>query len=215
MNTGGRGFIAGTGIDRYVVTAAHCAPLEQLPRPHLANSSSELAFKGMIGRLSSKRQTIWAELCVFGLTDDVAVFAAPDAQDLPDQNAQYERFTNAATMIGIGRPPSLSAPINGKPRRGRPHGCSRSTANWRSCVVHSTGRFLSITSGARGIIEGGMSGSPIIDTYGAAIGLVSTGDYSLNRHPSLMDCLPPWLLRELRPDNAKPAMPLAAEANSA
>ena len=86
---------------------------------------------------------------------------------------------------------------------------------WRSCVVHSTGRFLSITSGARGIIEGGMSGSPIIDTYGAAIGLVSTGDYSLNRHPSLMDCLPPWLLRELRPDNAKPAMPLAAEANSA
>jgi hypothetical protein len=59
----------------------------------------------MIGRLSSKRQTIWAELCVFGLTDDVAVFAAPDAQDLPDQNAQYERFTTAATMIGIGRPP--------------------------------------------------------------------------------------------------------------
>jgi hypothetical protein len=30
MNTGGRGFIAGTGIDRYVITAAHCAPLEQL-----------------------------------------------------------------------------------------------------------------------------------------------------------------------------------------
>jgi hypothetical protein len=37
-----------------------------------------------------------------------------------------------------------------------------------------------------------MSGSPIIDIIGAAIGLVSTGGT-----PSLMDCLPPWLLREL------------------
>jgi len=40
-----------------------------------------------------------------------------------------------------------------------------------------------------------MSGSPIIDANGAAIGLISTGDGDMN--PSLTDCLPPWLLRKL------------------
>jgi hypothetical protein len=46
-----------------------------------------------------------------------------------------------------------------------------------------------------------MSGSPIIDANGAAIGLISMGDggddYGKSVNPSLMDSLPPWLLRKL------------------
>jgi hypothetical protein len=39
-----------------------------------------------------------------------------------------------------------------------------------------------------------MSGSPIVDASGAAIGVISTGDASgaESVNPSLMDCLPPW-----------------------
>ena len=60
-----------------------------------------------------------------------------------------------------------------------------------SGAVHHDGRFLYLI-GPRGFIEPGMSGSPILDENGAAIGLVSTGD-----GPSLIDCLPPWLSRRL------------------
>jgi hypothetical protein len=192
---GGRGFIVGVGDERYIITAAHCLPLAQLPRPHLANSSTELAFKGIVGRLSSKGQTIWAELCAFSLTDDIAVFAAPDDQNLPDQNERYGRFTRWAKMIGIGRPPVAIAAYKWESTPGTPPWVLSLDGEWRSCVAHSTGRFLSIT-GEPGIIKSGMSGSPIIDAYGAAIGLVSTGSDSHNIHPSLMDCLSLWLLRK-------------------
>jgi hypothetical protein len=61
--------------------------------------------------------------------------------------------------------------------------------------VHNNGRFLRITNQVGNHIKGGMSGSPIIDANGGAIGPVSTGDGDTN--PSLIDCLPSWLLRRL------------------
>src|SRR5882724_2803964 len=104
----GRGFIVSAGESRYVLTAAHCLPHSKLPRPHLANSIPELTFPKIIGPLASKHQTIWAELCAFSLTDDLAAFSEPDRQELYDQCEQYERFTEAAMMIG--KPPVILAP---------------------------------------------------------------------------------------------------------
>jgi hypothetical protein len=40
---------------------------------------------------------------------------------------------------------------------------------------------------------GGMSGSPIIDTQGRAVGVVSCG----LRNPIILDCLPAWLVRRI------------------
>jgi len=72
------------------------------------------------------------------------------------------------------------------------------------CTAYNGGRLLTV-NGAK--IEGGMSGSPILNARGAAIGIISTagdtedarpnmtGD---NMHPSLADCLPTWFRRELR-----------------
>jgi len=42
-----------------------------------------------------------------------------------------------------------------------------------------------------------LSGSPIVDANGWAIGLISTSGDNQHVSPSLMDCLPPWLLRKL------------------
>jgi hypothetical protein len=53
----GRGFIVSAGEDRYVITAAHCLPLDKLPTPHLANGSPELTLPDIIGPLASKEQT--------------------------------------------------------------------------------------------------------------------------------------------------------------
>jgi hypothetical protein len=68
-------------------------------------------------------------------------------------------------------------------------------ARLRMATLHNGGRFLSIK--LEGGVKRGMSGSPIIDVNGAAIGLISTSGGELSWNPSLMDCLPPWLLRKL------------------
>jgi hypothetical protein len=191
---GGRGFIVSGGESRYIVTAAHCLPSDRLPTPHLANSTSELTFPKIIGRIGAKRKTIWAELCVFALADDLAVFATPDGLDLYDQCTRYEKFTQRAMMVG--EPPVSAEPWKNPP--GSAAWVFSLNGQWQRCTVVNNGRFLNVRP-AR-LIKSGMSGSPIINDKGAGIGVVSTsgGDHSIN--PSLLDCLPTWLLRKLDVD---------------
>jgi S1-C subfamily serine protease len=189
---GGRGFVVAAGEDRYVVTAAHCVPREQRPTPHLANTS-KLTCRDIIGT-RGKKPTIWGDLCVYILTNDVAVFTAPDAQDLSDRHDRYVSFTERRSMV-IGRELVAIEPYLRTPANGAPAFVLSLAGEWHPCTVHYDGRLLTI-SGA--LIEGGMSGSPIINADGAAIGLISTSDADgMNIHPSLMGCLPPWLLAKL------------------
>jgi hypothetical protein len=199
---GGRGFIVGAGDDRYVITAAHCLPpLNELPTPHLANDTANLTFRNIIGQVAARRLTIWGELCVFSLCDDIAVFSAPDGQELYDEYERYEKFTRSAMVIGS--PPAFVDPfkfttIDERAKFVEPPGTPAWVfsleCEWLPCTVHNR-RWLRITNQGKNHIEGGMSGSPIIDKNGAAIGMISTGDGDAN--PVLMDCLPPWLLRKL------------------
>jgi hypothetical protein len=192
IGRGGRGFVVNAGESRFVITAAHCLPFDRLPTPHLANSVPELTFPKIIGRLGSKRQTIWGELCAFSLTDDVAVFSEPDGE-LGDQWEKFAQFTEAGMMIG--KPPDAVEPYKWETTPGMAAWVLSLAGEWQPCTVHNAARFLRITNHGSNHIEGGMSGEPIIDANGAAIGLISTGDGEMN--PSLLDCLPPWLLRKL------------------
>jgi hypothetical protein len=191
----GRGFVVSAGESRYIITAAHCVPSDRLPTPHLANSTSELTFAKLIGRVGSKRQTIWAELCVYSLVDDVAVFAAPDDQAVYEECNRFEVFTAAA--FKLGDPPVALAPHLLESDPGMAAFVLSLDCEWKSCTVRTAGRFLRIADTEITTIESGMSGSPIIDAKGAAIGLVSTSGANGSVNPSLMDCLPPWLLRKL------------------
>ncbi len=207
---GGRGFIVGAGIDRFVVTAAHCVPSDRIPTPHLSNGASELTFPNIIGPLGGT-PTICGELCVYSLTDDIAAFCEPEG-GLEDEYMQYVDFTDAAAMK-IGKLPDRATPPRPDLDAGQAAFNSRLEereqddahteaafilsldGEWQPCTVHNGGRYLTICDGADQI-RGGMSGSPIIDTNGDAIGLVSTGGEDSNLNPSL-DCLPAWLLRKL------------------
>jgi len=210
VGAGGRGFIVSAGEDeRYVITAAHCLPRSQYPSPHLANSSRELAFPNFLGPLGQKKRTIWAALCAINLCDDFAVLEAPGGQALYEQCAEYEKFTETPTMT-IGISPGALAPHLWKndPDPGKPAWILSLDGEWQRCVVYNGGRFLTLKTEQK--IEGGMSGSPIIDDKGAAIGVISTAsDGGDNLGPSLTDCLPAHLLRKLRPK--RPREPLYVE----
>jgi hypothetical protein len=207
---GCRGFIVGAGGERFVITVAHSAPHDRLPAPYLANSS-ELTFDGVIGPLFSEQGTITAELCVYSLVDDIAVFGAPDTPDDLYECAEYEQFTATAAMT-VGKLPDRAAPPKPHPSSAafnpwleerQRHDAHTEAAfilsldgEWEPCTVRYDGRYLMICEGADQI-RSGMSGSPIIDINGDAIGLVSTRGGKGNLNPSLIDCLPPWLLRKL------------------
>jgi hypothetical protein len=192
----GRGFIVSAGeYDRYVITAAHCVPFDQLPLAHLANDATNLTFENIIGQLDAERQTICGELCVFNLCDDLAVFSAPDNQELSGECELFEQFTAAAMIIGY--PPAMVESYKWADVAGAAAWVLSLVGEWQECKLHNGGRFLTLDKNAT--IDGGMSGSPIINEHGAAVGVISTGSsgFGDNVNSVLTDCLPPWLLRKL------------------
>jgi hypothetical protein len=208
----GRGFVVSAGEDeRFIITTAHCLPREHYPEPHLANSARELTSPRMIGPLGSTRrkQTVRAELCVLSLVDDLAVFTEPEAQAPWKENDRYLKFT-AERAMKIGRSPRpVSYKWNADTYKVSVDDAEEIPAwllslhgQWQRCTVkngglRNGGRYLSVQQGHQHI-KSGMSGSCIVDDNGAAIGAVSTsGDGDGGMHPSLTDCLPPWLLRKL------------------
>jgi hypothetical protein len=65
-------------------------------------------------------------------------------------------------------------------------GALSTASEWQPCVVYNGGRFLTLKTEHK--IEDGMSGSPIIDDKGAAIGVISTardGDFNFDLGPIL------------------------------
>jgi hypothetical protein len=216
---GGRGFIAGADYKSYIITAAHCLPERARHLyPHLGNGTSELLVKKLVGPLAPKRheRKIWAELCGLNQTDDLAVFCEPDHQCAPgDEYERYRQFTDRAVLAVAPSPAVVESHLWEWPWRDDRVTTVRPAdafvlgldLTWKSCTAYNTGRFLTLLGVP---IEGGMSGSPILNAEGAAIGVISTAHEGLggpepatagnNTHPSLMDCLPPWLWRELAGD---------------
>ncbi len=59
---------------------------------------------------------------------------------------------------------------------------------------------VSIVMESGGIIDGGMSGSPILDDAGRAVSLLSTSEGEGKRgdlQPTLTEALPGWIVRRL------------------
>jgi len=162
----GRGFVVrkkprdGTGPNvPVVVTAAHCLPF--FPPCRSASYQGERAYKSLLGRIG-EATAIWTECLFADRVADIAVLGPPDTQVLPDRADAYEELM--ATTLTL-------------PRSDAPTGASAWLLSldlrWFPCHVGHDGGLLWITEAAERIRRG-MSGSPIIDENGNAIGVLCT-----------------------------------------
>ena len=173
---------------RLVVTAAHC-----LPHLHPAHASAyffERTYKGLLGSLDGSKKDVWAQCLFIDPVADIAVLGCPDEQELGDEADAYSSLTNGVSFLRIGRAKS-----------GRGWVLSLDGHWIRSTLKMFSGGGLSIDP-----IEAGMSGSPILNATGRAIGVVAIGAETISvsgerkneragPQPILGRNLPGWLLQ--------------------
>ena len=190
----GRGFIveAIDRRDRSIITAAHCLP--HMPPAHPWAYLEEKTYQGLIGPLGGER-SVWAECLFVDPVGDLAVLIGPDNQELYEQAEQYEDLIeDRSESVPVGSPPENNS-----------QGWLLSLENTLlPCKIETVFHTISVSE-VEGDIAGGMSGSPILDQDGRAIGVISTSrqigtapespSTSGDIQPCLAEALPAWLLR--------------------
>lgn len=190
----GRGFLVKTLDDRVlVVTAAHCLP--KLPPAHAASFTQDRTYFEFLAPLSTDRPSVAAECVFVDPVADVAVLSAVDGQAIPDEDEAYEQLIEGRPTIELAavtkRAPAYVLTLEGR---------------WKPCVAEPPRRpgwtrHLTLI-GAYTV--GGMSGSPIINRDGRAIGVVVVGslingspDEREHGQPALMGVLPFGILTDV------------------
>jgi hypothetical protein len=175
---------------RLVVTAAHCLP--KLPRAFAAAPWSERTYKGLLGTLDGSKSGIWAECLFADPAADIAVVGCPDTEQLDEQADAYYALTDDVPALRIDD--------------------ARSGPGW---MLSLDGRWVAITLEVRsGLIraalaidanEAGMSGSPVLNKTGRAVGVITVGSERVSKtgerinqraggQPILTLNLPRWVL---------------------
>ncbi len=187
----GRGFIVECDDHRLVITAGHCLP--NLPPSYGASGIEDRTYANLLGRLDDPARAVWAECLFADPVADIAVLGCPDNHSLFDEAEAYCELTNDMPVLviaeAIENAPGWLLPLDG---------------NWMRCIVQHCSGPLWIDD-AQCSIDGGMSGSPILNEDGLAIGVVctSSGGPNLENHtaggpnPCLTHHLPGWVLRAL------------------
>jgi Trypsin-like peptidase domain len=185
ISTGGRGFLVGAR-ERYVVTASHCLP--RLPAPDPGAYLAQRTFEALLGPLGGACD-VWAECVYADPVADLAVLAAPDAQHFASEARNYARLVGQRTPLRVA---ALPLARKGKSEAAEWQGAGRLFSlegQWFECRLRATPRALWIGDKAQAF-AGGMSGSPIADADGAALGVLCT----TGANPILVQHLPRWLL---------------------
>jgi hypothetical protein len=182
-----RRFPAAVIEKRLIVTATHCLPHK--PRPgHAALDEFELIYKDLLATLDGEKRDVWASCRFVDPVSDVAILGCPD--ELPDRAEAYEALTEGAPYLQIGRPQSGTGWVL---TLGGRWICSKIEAHYGIGPGYLWNDFA----------DGGMSGSPILNRFGRAVGVVSVGNISertasderkCGPHPILVDSLPGWML---------------------
>ncbi len=190
----GRGFVVEARDQYYrsVITAAHCLP--KLPPAHPWMFTEEKTYPGLLGPLGGEC-SVWAECLFVDPVGDIAVLTGPDNQALFEQADQYEDLTeNRSKSALVGPAPESKS-----------QGWLLSLENsLLPCKIETVFHTISVSE-VEGEIAGGMSGSPILDQDGRAIGIISTSQHfgdmpespstRGDMQPCLAEALPGWLLK--------------------
>ena len=192
----GRGFIVAANDTIYVITAVHCLPFQ--PPPILARRLDEQTYSSLIGPLGADPSV--TAMCVFAdPVADIAVIGPPASQELGAKHNQYEAFLKILPPFDVAAPPPrlrLRTFADDLPHFipnevPFPARLLSLEGAWVDCNALHLGGPLVIQP--EELAVAGMSGSPLISTTGAALGVVSTG----NCASCLTNGLPGWLLRAL------------------
>ncbi|MGH7032932.1 MAG: S1 family peptidase [Stellaceae bacterium] len=191
ISSGGRGFIVGSRA-RFVVTASHCLP--RLPAPDPGAYLAQRTFQALLGPLGAACD-VWAECVYVDPVADLAVLAAPDAKQLAAEAKNYELLVAQLKPLRIAALPPAhkgNAPMPEAAEWEGPGRLFSLEGQWFECCLRATRRSLWIGDKAQAF-AGGMSGSPIADADGAAVGVLCT----TGANPILVQHLPRWLLDEI------------------
>lgn len=183
----GRGFVVEERGSRVVITAAHCLPY--LP-PALGGitATEERTYWELLARIGEE-PSVAAECLFADPVGDIAVLGTPDTQEFPDEAAAYDELVAAADTLTMANTPAKTEgwllSLDGE---------------WFKCIVQQNGGPLWIFYAQQPIV-GGMSGSPILGSDGAAIGVVCASASIGGRpsrdggpNPRLSYHLPGWML---------------------
>ncbi len=154
----------------------------------------EKTYQGLLGPLGGDC-SVCAECLFVDPVGDLAVLIGPDNQELYEQAEQYEDLIeDRSESVPVGSPPENNS-----------QGWLLSLENTLlPCKIETVFHTISVSE-VEGNIVGGMSGSPILDQDGRAIGVISTSrqigttpespSTSGDIQPCLAEALPAWLLR--------------------
>jgi hypothetical protein len=191
--------------ERVVITAAHCLAYallangtQGLPPCHPWRYLGEETYKELLGPLSVE-PTVWATCLFVDQVADIALLGEPDNQALPDEWKAYNELVDSMEPL-----PVVDAPAQGtelltfgehqfeNPTPGEGPGWVLSLdGHWREGRVQRRINWLQFNP--KDLFVGGMSGSPILDMTGAAMGVVSVD----SRSPVIVDSLAAHLVRSI------------------
>lgn len=180
---------------RLVVTAAHCLP--KLPPAHACSYEDERTYSKLLGRIDGKKTDVWAACLFVDPVADIAVLGCPDGQ-IPKFNSEgYDALVDEASPIRVG-----------VARSGNGWLLALDSPRWIPTPLRVfSGLYTNVKSLAIGPTKPGMSGSPILNDRGQAIGVVAVGGATVRAsgerredevsgpQPILNLNLPGWLLR--------------------
>jgi hypothetical protein len=143
---------------------------------------------------------VWARCLFADPIADIAVLGQPDNQSLGDEADAYDELMNSMATLPIADAPAQGTELvtlssgdqfeNVTPGEGFARVLSLE-GDWRKGRVLRRDNALSIE---KELFVCGMSGSPIIDANGAAIGVISTDQMN----PVIVDSLSARLVRTMR-----------------
>jgi hypothetical protein len=182
--------------EQIIITAAHCLP--HVPPCHPARYPEEETYQRLLGPLGGEH-TVWATCLFADPMADIAVLGQPDNQAWGDEADAYDQLMESITTLVVA-----DAPAQGIERRrvGEIHIQIPTPGEGAARVLSLKGRWLEGQVARRSgwlafepkkYVVGGMSGSPIIDAKGAAIGVVSVD----HMNPVILDALSARLVRSI------------------
>jgi hypothetical protein len=200
----GRGFVVSCRnylgrFDPVIITAAHCLP-KKLPPPHPMRYEWEATYRRRLGPLDGKC-TVWAACIFVDPVADIAVLGQPDNQIFSEEADAYDALVGDLTPLAIADAPKMGVELltlpGGRqiktpaPGKGPAFVLSLDGCR-REGRVERRGECLLFKP--EDLFVNGMSGSPILDAAGAAIGVVSIDCKS----PVIVDTLAAQLVRRIR-----------------